>query len=402
IPVVGDRLRDLVAESKSMVKQAIYPSTFFEEFGFAYLGPVDGHNIKSLCDVLTQAKTLDCPSLIHIETLKGKGYCHAEHNPGAFHGISKFDVQTGEPCQASGESFSSVFGEELVRLAHENQRVCAITAAMEHGTGLKNFSREFKGTGRYYDIGIAEGFGVTFSAALGAGGMIPVFAVYSTFLQRGFDQLIHDAAIERRHVVIGVDRAGIVGEDGETHQGIFDPAFLSAVPGLEALAPANYAELRAMLRRAVNDCDGPVAVRYPRGGEDSLLADYAATGASFDHLDCGKRGCVVVTYGRTFAAARRATATSLTPASIIKLNRIIPIDPAAIAAACPYDRVIVVEEAWAVGGIASQFLAGLSLAGYRGRSTLRAIEGFVPQSSVGSALHRLGLDAEGILTLIDG
>ncbi|MPM70556.1 1-deoxy-D-xylulose-5-phosphate synthase [bioreactor metagenome] len=225
VPVAGEALRDLVAGSKTVLKQVIYPSTFFEELGFTYFGPVDGHNLQNLCDILAEAKKTDGPSIIHIMTQKGKGYAFAEQNPGAYHGVSRFDIKTGQPLKAAGESFSSVFGKELVRLAETNNRICAITAAMEHGTGLQYFGRRFKKSGRYYDVGIAEEFGVTFASALSAGGMLPVFAIYSTFLQRGYDQIIHDAAIEKRHIVLGVDRAGIVGDDGETHQGIFDVAF---------------------------------------------------------------------------------------------------------------------------------------------------------------------------------
>lgn len=398
VPVAGEALRDLVAGSKTVLKQVIYPSTFFEELGFTYFGPVDGHNLKNLCDILAEAKKNDGPSVIHVQTKKGKGYSFAEQNPGAYHGVSSFDIKSGQPLKATAESFSSVFGKELVRLAEDDARICAITAAMEHGTGLQYFGRRFKKAGRYYDVGIAEEFGVTFASALEAGGMLPVFAIYSTFLQRAYDQLIHDAAIEKRHIVLGIDRAGIVGDDGETHQGIFDVAFLSTIPGVTVLAPANYAELKAMLSSALNDYDGPVAVRYPRGSENPALAEYPSTGAAFDEYTPSGSKQVIVTYGRTFAAAKEA-AEQLGDTAVIKLNRVLPLDGDAVTAAFKYDRILFAEEGIRSGGAGMQFIAALALSGYRGKTALQAIDNFVPQSTVESALHSLGLDAEGLAVI---
>lgn len=401
IPVVGKPMRDLLAESKTILKRTIYPSTFFEEFGFTYFGPVDGHDIAALCSVLAEAKKNNGPSFVHVETKKGKGYYPAEHNPGAFHGVSKFDPATGKSLAPSGESFSSVFGKELARLAADDRDIVAITAAMEHGTCLQYFSRQFKQEGRYYDVGIAEEFGLTFAAALAAGGKKPVFAIYSTFLQRAYDQLIHDAAIESRHIVLGVDRAGIVGDDGETHQGIFDPAFLSNVPGMTVLAPCNYNELRAMLSEALYQISGPVAVRYPRGSEDAALADHTYNKAAFELFPYDKKAdTLLVTYGRTTAAALSTAEQSEIPIDVLKLNRILPLDAQAVQTALSYERVLFAEEGIRSGGIGMQYLAMLSMAGFRGKTALRAIDGFVPQSSVASALGKLGLDANGILTWI--
>jgi len=392
IPVVGETLRDVAADSKTILKHAIYPTTFFEEFGFTYFGPVDGHDIASLCSVLEQAKQCGGPSLVHIETKKGKGYAPAEQNPGAFHGVGRFDPATGETAPAA-QSFSAVFGEELAALARGDDRIVAITAAMEHGTGLQTFARAFKSEGRYYDVGIAEEFGATFAAALAAGGCVPVYAVYSTFLQRAYDQLLHDVSIEPRHVVFAVDRAGIVGDDGETHQGIFDAAYLSTVPGMTVLAPANYNELRGMLRDAVCACEGPVAVRYPRGGEFAGAASLAYDPAPFTLFANGS-DTLLVTYGRTVAAALEAAGAA--GADVLKLNRISPIDGAAVSAAMRYRRVFFAEEGILQGGVGMQFLSLLSLAGYRGKTALRAIEGFVPQSTVAAALCAIGLDADGL------
>ncbi len=398
LPIAGGALNDFISGSKTMLKQVIYPSTFFEEFGFTYFGPVDGHSIKSLCDVIEQAKLTEGPSMIHIKTQKGKGYYFAEKNPGAFHGVSKFDITTGKPLNAAVENFSEVFGKELTKLARGNRNICAITAAMEHGTGLQHFSREFKQKGRYFDIGIAEEFGVTFASAMSAADSIPVFAVYSTFLQRAYDQLIHDAAIENRHIVLGIDRAGIVGDDGETHQGIFDAAFLSTIPNVALFAPCNYNELRSMLRYCIDRKNGIMAVRYPRGGESSECSSYQYSGNSFDIIGNGGDQ-LIVTYGRTFAAAQTA-AKAAGNTDILKLNRIIPIDERAVDAAMHYKRIVFAEEGIKNGGIAMQFMAELMLKGYKGKTAVRAIDGFVPQSSVDNALKKLGLDAEALTILL--
>jgi len=254
------------------VKKTLLPgSTLFEDMGFTYLGPVDGHDLTRLCDVLEWAKELHGPVVVHVKTQKGKGYPFAEENPGKFHGIGPFDPITGEVRKPGGESFSDVFGRALTEYAAEDSRVCAITAAMASGTGLTPFEKTYPG--RFFDVGIAEGHGVSMAAGLAAQGAIPVFAVYSTFLQRGYDQLIHDVALERLHVVLGVDRAGLVGADGETHHGCFDPLYLSNIPGFTVLCPASFAELRTMLYKALFEIDGPVAIRYPRGGEGCFRED---------------------------------------------------------------------------------------------------------------------------------
>lgn len=398
IPVAGNLLYDLADSSKTALKQMIYPSTFFEDLGFTYFGPVDGHDLQALCDVLQQAGRNDGPSFVHVQTQKGKGYAFAEKNPGAYHGVGKFDLAAGQEAKPESENFSAVFGHELAVLGKQDARICAITAAMEHGTGLQYFARAFKSSGRYYDVGIAEEFAVTFGAALQAGGTLPVLAVYSTFLQRGYDQLLHDVAIEPRHLVLAIDRAGIVGDDGETHQGIFDAAFLSTVPGMTLLAPANYAELRGMLRAALYDYTGPVALRYPRGGEPEQAASLSYTPEPYALFGKGSR--VIVTYGRTVAAALQAAALAGNTA-VLKLNRVLPLPAEAVQAAAKFKTVLFAEEGIAAGGIGMQFIAALALAGYRGKTLLHAIEGFVPQAPVPRALQQLGLDAQGLAALLD-
>ena len=398
VPKVGQPINDLISGSKTVLKQALYPSTFFEELGFTYFGPLDGHNIKSLCDVLTESKKTDGPSIIHIKTQKGKGYSFAEKDPGTFHGVSKFNISTGKAIKLSGENFSSVFGKELARLAEKDDRICAITAAMESGTGLNHYSKKFKNSDRFYDVGIAEEFGVTFASALSAGGAVPVFAVYSTFLQRAYDQLIHDASIEKRHIVLGIDRAGIVGDDGETHQGVFDAAFLSTIPGAVLYAPSNFSELKYMLDACIYKENGIAALRYPRGGEEEICAAFPATGNSYDVIK-NNGNILIVTYGRTFSAALKA-AEKAGNADVMKLNRILPIDDSAVNFASKYDKVVFAEEGIKNGGIAIQFMAELMLKGYKGKTAIRAIEGFVPQNSIQNALSSLKLDADGIAELI--
>ena len=247
---------------KTSLKKALWPgSTLFEDMGFTYLGPIDGHDLDRLVHVLAWARELQCPVVVHVKTVKGKGYAFAEQNPDKFHGVGPFDPETGLVKKSGGDDFSAVFGKTLAACAAEDGRVCAITAAMADGTGLAPFAREFPD--RFFDVGIAEEHAVTFAAGLAAGGLKPVFAVYSSFLQRAFDQIIHDVCMENLHVVFAIDRAGIVGADGETHQGVFDLSFLRHIPNMTVLSPKNGLELEAMLDYAVNVCKGPVAVRYP-------------------------------------------------------------------------------------------------------------------------------------------
>ncbi len=396
IPLVGNTARDMIYHSKALLRQTIYHSNMFEDFGFDYLGPVDGHDIPLLVQTFRRAKALEKPVLVHINTIKGKGYPYAEKNPSTFHGVGKFDYESGE-LKPSSENFSSVFGQELVRLAQEDDRICAITAAMQGGTGLDGFAKQFEPKNRFFDVGIAEEHAVTFACGLAAGGMLPVFAVYSTFLQRGFDQLIHDAAIEQQHVLLAVDRAGLVGDDGETHQGMFDAAFLSQIPGTTVYSPATFADLRYAMQKALYETDGLVAVRYPRGGEPTFSPKLPEEPAEWLHLKYGGE-TLVISYGREFGEVYRA-AQSLAergkPVDLLKLHQIAPLPEACIALAKRYRTILFVEEGIRSGGIGEHFLSRLSDAGYIGRMTIQAVENpFLPQMSVASALHRCGLDSD--------
>lgn len=262
IPVVGDALSSGIEGLKNRIKFFILPNVMFEELGFTYMGPVDGHDIGELVTALNHAKNVkDKPVLIHVITKKGKGYIHAENNPEKFHGIGKFDPETGE--SKSSNSNSNVFAEELCRLAEKDERIVAITAAMATGTGLMRFKNEFPE--RFFDVGIAEQHGVTMAAGMAITGLKPVFAVYSTFLQRGYDQLLHDVCLQNLPVVFGIDRAGLVGADGETHQGVYDIAYFSTLPnGIKLFSPSSVEELRAMLDYAIG-LKVPSAIRYNRG-----------------------------------------------------------------------------------------------------------------------------------------
>lgn len=266
IPVIGKPTVKVIQRLKRSVKQLIIPKMFFEDIGFTYLGPVDGHNIQELENILRLSKQIDNPVIIHVLTKKGKGYSIAEENPDKFHATAPFDIETGKAGKEKKKDYSKVFGDKLVELAKENEKIVAITASMKDGTGLTRFSKEFPT--RFFDIGIAEQHALGLAAGMAIEGMIPVVPIYSSFYQRGYDQVIHDIAIQNLPVVMCVDRAGIVGADGETHQGVLDMAFFRLVPNLTIMAPKDFKELEEMLEIAVN-LNKPVVIRYPRGGEDN-------------------------------------------------------------------------------------------------------------------------------------
>ncbi|MBO5178837.1 MAG: 1-deoxy-D-xylulose-5-phosphate synthase [Clostridia bacterium] len=271
IPVIGKWISLGLEWTKRSFKHIFLPSSIlFEQFGFTYLGPVDGHNIDDLLEFLERAKALKKPVLVHVITKKGKGYTPAEENPNAFHGISPFDKITGKPLKNNKASYSEVFGETICSLARQNEKIVSITAAMPSGTNLNEFAKKYPD--RFFDVGIAESHAVTFASGLARQGYIPVFAVYSTFLQRAYDQILHDVALQNLHVIFAIDRAGIVGADGETHHGLFDLSFLSHIPNMTILSPKDGIELQQMLKFATQH-NGPIAIRYPRDGYIMSLAD---------------------------------------------------------------------------------------------------------------------------------
>lgn len=269
LPVGGEAIYNMLSKTKDGIKQMLMPSSIFEELGIKYVGPIDGHDIKQMVHVFNKVKKLNMPVLVHIITQKGKGYEPAEKQPSVYHGVGKFDAAVGiQPKHGKNVTYSEIFGKKMIELATKNDKVCAITAAMPLGTGLNEFSRAYPK--RFFDVGIAEEYAVTFAAGLAKGGYIPVFAVYSTFLQRSYDQILHDVCIQNLHVIFAIDRAGIVGDDGETHQGIYDISFLAHIPNLTVMAPKNGNEFREMLEFAVEH-NGPVAIRYPRGAASNIM-----------------------------------------------------------------------------------------------------------------------------------
>lgn len=398
IPLVGRLVRGVLRRSKSRIKNMVYKNTLFDDFGFTYLGPIDGHSVEELENAFSVAKKENKAVLIHVVTKKGKGYQPAEKSPGEFHGIGKFDIDSGEPL-SSHKGFSAVFGKTLCEFARDDSKICAITAAMTGGTGLTDFSKQYKN--RFFDVGIAEEHAVTFGCGLASKGMRPVFAVYSTFLQRAYDQLIHDAALGNNHLVLAVDRAGIVGSDGETHQGVFDVSMLNSIPYTTIYSPTYFDGLRTALKSAIYVDDGLVSVRYPRGGELYRPDDFTHESVDFDIYGSEDCDMLIVTYGRLFSYALRAKerlAKEGIEVCILKLCRIKPINQKAIDFAAGFGKVWFFEEGILNGGIARTFSDMLNLCGFEGSYHIRAIrDGFVKQMSVDEALHMLRLDSDGMV-----
>ena len=397
IPLIGSGIARFVSKIKSDIKSTMYESTFFEDLGFKYMGPIDGHNLEHLCEALDSAKLVNAPVLLHISTVKGKGYDFAEKSPSTYHGISKFNVETGEPV-SSGANFSSVFGDELCTLATENSKVCAITAAMALGTGLKDFS--YKYSDRFYDVGIAEEHAVTFASGLAKGGMIPVVALYSTFLQRAYDQLVHDGTLQEQKVIIGVDRAGFVGEDGVTHQGLLDVSLINSIPNATMYSPFTFEVLRKDLRNAVNNASNLTVVRYPRGGEISIPSTYIITDSYFDYFD-NSSSKLIVSYGRVTAEVINAVEQLKNKGvniSIISLNKIKPISNEVYDIALKYSEIYFYEESVRSGSIGQSFADILFEKCYNGRYEHVAVnDSFVPHATVKSLLKKYKLDTESIV-----
>lgn len=394
----GRTLYEWSHELKTALKKSLLPpvSTVFEDMGFSYMGPVDGHDVQRLTAVLRAAREAGRPVLVHVHTVKGSGYEPALREPEKFHGVGAFDPTTGQVRQPAQETFSHVFGETLRQLARQDGRVCAITAAMADGTGLTGFAGEFPR--RFFDVGIAEGHGVAMAGGMAKQGLIPVFAVYDSFLQRGYDMLIQDMALDKLHGVLAVDRCGLVGADGETHHGCLD--YLSQIPGMTVLAPASFAELRRMLRRAVLDTTtGPVAVRYPRGGEDGYDGD-----CGDEPVTVLRQGtdAAIVTYGILTGQALWAAellekeGVSL---RVVKLNRVAPLDGDGICRALDGVKRVVAAEDQLRAGAVGERLGALLLergAGIERYALRNAGEALPAQGSTAQLRHVLGLDAEGM------
>ena len=393
IPLIGRFLYSAVFNIKLMFKNALYNSNIFESLGFYYMGPVDGHDIEKMCEIFEISKELDRPVLIHTKTIKGKGYKPAEENAGDFHGVSGFDKNTGE-IPHSHKSFSSVFGNKLCELAEKDDKICAITAAMTSGTGLSQFAERFND--RFFDVGIAEEHAVTFSSSLAKNGLKPVLAVYSTFLQRGYDQIIHDAAIANLPLTICVDRAGLVGDDGETHQGVFDVAFLSSIPNVTVFSPSSYSELENMLENRLKSPKGVAVIRYPRGSESVLNEEFT----QFNGYSVYKGGkTAVITYGTMISevlSAKNELSSFDINITAVKLEQIYPLPDGFIDKLKEYDNVLFFEEGIINGSIAEKIGFELISAGYKGKFSASAISGFVKQAAVSSQRAVYGLDSKAI------
>ena len=383
---------------KEWFKRVLLPTTMFENMGLNYLGPVDGHDVEELIRILKVARDLRSPVLVHVMTHKGHGYKYAEESPSKFHGVGKFDPRTGATLSKGGKVFSDAFGDTMLRLAANNNRVCAITAAMPGGTGLLNFKKQFPR--RLFDVGIAEEHAVSMAGGLAKQGMVPVVALYSTFLQRSYDQILQDIAMLKLHVVLAIDRAGLVGEDGETHHGIFDVGFLRQAPGMTVLCPASRKELSDMLTWAVEEHDGPVAVRYPRGG-DRGFEESCWNGT--DMVACHRTGkdVTLVTYGailENVMDAAEILANHGVEATVLRLLAVDPLNVDEVLAKMRENRhIFLVEEAAEGSGIHE------ALAWEIGRKipdcAVDAVDlgcRFITHGSLKELYHYYGLDPESI------
>ena len=398
VPVMGDRMIEHIRKTKSSIKQLMVPGMFFEDMGITYLGPIPGHNLPMLCKALKEAKKVEGPVLLHVMTTKGKGYEPAETAPDKFHGIGPFDIESGKVlAKKDGDTYTDVFGKVLCDEASRNPDIVAITAAMADGTGLARFKKHYPN--RFFDVGIAEEHGVTFAAGLAAGGLKPVFAVYSSFLQRGYDQLIHDVALQNLPVVFGVDRAGLVGSDGETHQGIFDLSFLSNIPNMTVMSPKNKWELADMLRFALQ-MNSPVAIRYPRGKA------YDGYEGCRERISYGKsewifegKEIAILSVGHMFEEAVKTRDKLIEQGyepTLINMRFIKPIDEAMIEKVCQTHKLIaVIEEniqTGACGERVSEYVMRKMLPSHV--LTLALPDDYIEHGSVDVLRKMIGIDSD--------
>ena len=404
IPVYGERMVKRIRKTKSSIKQLFIPGMLFENMGLTYLGPVDGHNISQMVRTFKKAAKVNGAVIVHVITKKGLGYPPAERHPARFHGTGSFDIETGLPLSKKTKAdYTDVFASVMNMSAKENDRLVAITAAMETGTGLKRFHNQFPD--RFFDVGIAEEHAVTFAAGLAARGLIPVVAIYSTFLQRAYDQILHDVCLQNLHVIFAIDRAGIVGSDGETHQGIFDISYLMTIPGLVLLAPKNKWELADMLRFAF-EYDGPIAIRYPRGEAYDGLKEFRAPvvfGKSevlYDETDIA-----LFAYGSmipTALAVREELKKLHYQCTLINARFAKPLDEELLLSlSADHKLLVTLEENVITGGFGQQVTQFLTDTGQTIKVLQIAIpDQFVEQGSVGRLREETGLDADSIVKRI--
>ncbi len=393
----GTKIYNGTRKIKDWVKRIVLPTTIFENMGFTYLGPVDGHDLPNLIMLLRIARDMRRPVLLHVLTQKGRGYAPAQEDPSKFHGIGRFDPETGNTGCKRLATFSDAFGGQMVELAKDNEKVCAITAAMPSGTGLTKFKQTFPR--RFFDVGIAEEHAVSMAGGLAKEGMIPVVAIYSTFLQRAYDQIQQDISILNLHTVLAVDRAGLVGEDGETHHGVYDVGFLRQMPNMRLLAPVSLHEARDMLVWAVNDQSGPVAIRYPRGGDRC----YAGSDWAQGPVKCHRQGgdVTLITYGtileNVLDAAERLRALGV-EATVLRLLELTNLPIEEIARQIPRDHpVVLVEEICEGSGIKGELGMALTRRCPQCRFTARDLgHRFVTHGDMKSLYRHYGLDGASI------
>lgn len=395
---LGKYAAGVIKNVKDGIKQTLMQKNIFEDLGFTYLGPVDGHDIARMSRMLENAKKIRGPVLVHVCTHKGHGYEPAENKPQAFHGISCFDTASGEVIRDKVRAdYSAIMGRHLLRIARENKKVVAISPAMTLGSGLKSFARDLPE--RFFDVGICEAHAVTSAAGLAISGFVPVVCIYSSFLQRAYDQIIHDVAMQKLHVVFCIDRAGVVGDDGETHQGVFDIAFMSHVPNMTILAPSCFYELEYMLRYAITEHDGPICIRYPRGreqymGEHSKFeigkSEIIREGSDVSIIAVGN----FVRYAKNAAELLEKEEIS---AEVVNLRTVKPLDTeTVIATAKKTGRVLTLEDGIIRGGVGEQICALLEQNGINAKTECRGYSEFVQQAKTADVHKRLGLDENGI------
>ena len=400
----GDELVRRIRKTKNTFKSIVVPGMFFEDMGITYLGPVDGHNVGNILETLKDARRCKGPVIVHVLTKKGKGYEPAENHPARFHGTEPFDIETGLPSkQRSKSNYTDVFSTVMVKQGERNDRVCAITAAMADGTGLKRFRNLYPE--RFFDVGIAEEHAVTFAAGLAAGGMIPVVAIYSSFLQRAYDQILHDVCIQKLHVVFAIDRAGIVGSDGETHQGIFDISFLSSIPNMTIMAPKNKWELSDMMKFAIG-FDSPIAIRYPRGEAYDGLSEFRAPVeyGKAEMLYEGSKVAIVAlgSMVKTGEAVRTLLNGDGIDATLVNARFAKPIDEDMIEILSKDHSIIVtLEENVASGGFSEKVMEYVVRRGLNVRLVpVNIPDEYVEHGNPEILKHEIGLDAESIYNRI--
>ncbi|MBQ5837094.1 MAG: 1-deoxy-D-xylulose-5-phosphate synthase [Clostridia bacterium] len=404
IPLVGNGMLKLGTAVKNRFKKLVMSQNFFEQFGLSYYGPVDGNDIKHLERVLNEAKDDKKCAVVHVCTTKGKGYKFAEERPDLFHGVSGFDIESGKIKAQSGESFSERFGSIICKYAEKDQRIAAITAAMPDGTGLSEFAKRFPE--RFFDVGIAEEHALTFACGLAVGGIIPVFAVYSTFVQRAFDQLIHDAALQNLHVIIMLDRAGLVANDGATHHGIFDTAFISEIPNVTLYSPNSFDSLEKCFADAI-DASGPIVIRYPKSGDIDCTGFYSASGVSFKDFGVHPENAVI-TYGRlqeNACLAAESLQSNGKPTRVISLTRLSPLPTEDISKLLNgIGNIVFAEEGIKNGGVSQRLCAELTEKGLLDgkRVRIKAVDGVFPDhGSNKDLLNLLSLSHEAIISAFE-